>query len=326
MKMLLRASRGTLLKDQTIPGFPHKFDLYIPNIPVVSFAMVPLHGGTGGKQFIAQSIGLTYAANPTIEQVNWQLLEFFKCMVIIPQGQHCDGTFDAETNPNSANTVSPQNPDGVATWTNWNMYSQAQDKEFLIALALWIANHFPNKARILAGHSNGGMMVHRMWLEASGYFNFYCSTSGPMPKYWDSQTIAPPSLKPFYARYSLGDTVLGIKDGRAGIGNHFWDTDWLQQPAQYSVAGYAWPDFSNFVSGWRSFQTQVGLMGGTFKQSDGVVTTAETGTITTWTYAGGDLKLDLLTAGDHGIVNQTKALRKYQFAQWMSWVLSTFVG
>jgi hypothetical protein len=102
-----------MLRDQQLPssagGFhPHLFDAYIPNGPI-QFVVVALHGGNGGKAFIPQVLGVTYAADPTVRQVNWNMLDRFNTALIVPQGQHCDGTV-GPFNPNGANTVTEMNP------------------------------------------------------------------------------------------------------------------------------------------------------------------------------------------------------------------------
>lgn len=327
MHLLCERPPGTMLRDQQLPssagGFhPHLFDAYIPNGPI-QFVVVALHGGNGGKAFIPQVLGVTYAAEPTVRQVNWNLLDRFNTALIVPQGQHCDGTI-GPFNPNGANTVTEMNPQGVATWSNYSMWSGADDVAMLKDLALWITQQWSGVARVLMGHSNGGMMAHRMWLEAPGYFNLYASFCGPMPQFWDQAPIPQPSqLKPMLVRYSLQDSVLGILDGRAGAGNHFWQDSWLQQPEQFSVAAFTWPVMGGWVAGWRSFAAQVEWMGKTFASGDATTTSEAIGQRMTWAYKQGALtySMDLLTAGSHSLVDQTKATRRYVMYDLMMWCI-----
>lgn len=321
---------GTILKDQQITPvggttpWPHKFDVYIPNGDV-QFVMVALHGGNGGKKYLPQAMYVTFAPNPTPAQVNWEMLEKFRCAVIVPQGQHCDGVA-GPWNPNGVNTVSSANPGGVATWSNYSMWSGANDPAFLIDMAKYIVAKFGSVVRVLAGHSNGGMMTYRMWLEASGWYNFYCSTSGPMPIYWDTNIAVPPSFKPFYVRYSLKDTVLGVDGGIAGAGvNHFWDDVWLAQPEQYTVAAYTYPNLGKYVAGWRGFSQQATMQGYAFDPNGYVEYAEKKGWRRRWTFGSNQLTMDLLSAGEHGLVDQTKDTRKAAFAVWMGWVWQHFI-
>lgn len=327
-KLLLRKpATGTILRDQTIAGWPHKFDVYIPAV-TISFVVVALHGGGGGKDTFPQRLGVTTADVPTLNQVRWDLLERFGSVLIVPQGQHCDGTV-GPFNPNGANTVSLLNPDGVATWSNWSMWSQANDKAFLQALSTsYVSATWPGRQRVLMGHSNGGMMTHRMWLESPTYFDLYVSFSGPMPHYWDTLPggIPQPSagMRPMMIRHSLGDTVLGISGGRAGAGNHFWDNDWLMQSAQSSVANYTYPALDSWIAGWRSYQTQIGWLGAPFDPSGHSTTAEAVGERWTWVADIGGVKmtLDVLTSGGHQLSDQTTATQRYPYFDALLWCQS----
>lgn len=332
---LFATTPGTILRDQLLTKggtagdekWPHKFDVYIPAMPdgqSVQFVMVALHGGSGGKTTLPQAMYCTFAPVPTIYQVNWELLRTFRCALIVPQGQHCDGV-TSEWNPNGVNTVSAQNPNGVATWSNYSMWSGADDKSFLQDMAQYIVVKFGNVARVLAGHSNGGMMAYRMWLESPGWYNFYCSTSGPMPIYWDSNLAVPRSFKPFYVRYSLKDTVLGVNGGIAGTSNHFWEDVWLAQPAQYTVAAYTYPNLGKYVAGWRGFSEQADMQGWAFDPNGYTEYSEKKGWRRRYSLVDGALTMDVLSAGEHGLIEQTKDTRKSAFAVWMAWVWSQFI-
>jgi len=328
MKLLIRRAPGTILRDQTLPSsaggtHPHLFDVYVPN-GEVDFVMVALHGGSGNKQFLPQAMGITHAAVPTVRQVNWTALETFRTILIVPQGQHCNGV-TGPFNPNGVDTVSSKYPDGVATWSNFFMWSGADDVAMLKDMSTWIKTHYSGVARVLSGHSNGGMMVSRMWLEWPETFNLYASTSGPLPLYYDTAGLATPTkLQPFYVRYSLLDTVLGISGGRAGAANHFWDDTWLQQPEQFSVANYAYPELGGWLGGPRFFAWQATQMGATFSQTDATVTPVGSSTRTRWALLNNDLVMDLISGGGHGLVDQAKATRELPFAVWMRWAFGTF--
>lgn len=324
-KLLFRKpSTGTILRNQTLAGHPHLFDVYIPHV-TINFVVVALHGGGGSKEGLPQRLGVTTADSPTLDQVRWNLLEMFNSVLIVPQGQHCDGTA-GPFNPNGANTESLLNPNGVGTWSNWSMWSQADDKSFLAAMSAYVGTTWPSANKVIMGHSNGGMMAHRMWLEAPTYFDLYVSFSGPMPSYWDQAGGIPQPVgaRPMMIRHSLGDTILGIKDGRAGAGVHFWDNNWLMQSAQSSVANYTYPELDYWIAGWRSYQTQIGWLGVPFDASGYTVTPEAQGERWTWvtTVGGVKLTLDVLTAGGHQLNDQALATHRYPYFDAMLWCQS----
>lgn len=325
-KLLLRKPvTGTILRDQVLAGYPHKFDVYIPSVPTINFAVVALHGGGGTKETFPQRLGVTTAGTPTLDQVRWDLLEKFGSALIVPQGQHCSGVV-GPFNPNGANTESLLNPDGVATWSNWSMWSQADDKAFLSAMSTYAGTAWPAAQKVLLGHSNGGMMVQRVWMEAQTLFDLYVSLSGPMPSYWDKPggIPQPVGVRPMMMRHSLGDTVLGIKDGRAGTGVHFWDNTWLMQPAQSSVANYTYPALDSWIAGWRSYQEQLSWLNRPFDPSGYTTTPEAIGERWTWvTKVGGvKLTLDVLTAGSHQLNDQTLATQRYAYYDALLWCQS----
>lgn len=331
-KVLFRKAPGVLLKNQTLAKtgggtWPHLYDVYIPNGPV-KFVAVILHGGGGSKENIAQTMGITYSLTATVNQVNWPMLELFKTMVVIPQGQHCDGTV-GPFNPNGANTVSTQYPNGVATWSNYFMWSGADDLSMLKDMSTFLATTRTGTARILMGHSNGGMMTERVWLEAPGYYNFYATFSGPLARYYDQATFPQPAqLKPLYQRFSLKDTILGISGGNAGPGDHFWDNQWNQQWAQSSVANYEYPNLGGWVGGWRIHAALSSWLGQTFDPNAYTQVNVAKGWVRTWDYKVSSTQrvtMEVLSEGAHSLVDQTKATRQYSFAAAMKWAFTSFI-
>lgn len=333
-KMLVRATFGTFIQNFQIANLrdggnhPHLCDAYVP-AGQINFVMVVLHGGSGGKQWIPQLLGLTTAANPTVNNINWQMLNLWKVAIIIPQGQHCTGVQNDDWNPRGVDTVSAQYPDGVATWSNGNMYSQADDPQFLQDMAFDIVAKYGTKGRILAGHSNGGMMAQWMHMNKPGYYNYYCPVSGPRPSSL-GEYVQGTQMKPIYVRYGGLDDVVGIYNGPAGDGDHFSDDTLIQNPAHKSVADYVAPPGLNTWYGPEvDFAEKVAMRTSgaeVFSPVDGVTTNVSTGKLTTWTYANGACKMDLISAADHGLKSMQKCLMKKQVASWMGWVYQCFMN
>lgn len=333
---ILKYPQGSFLKNRvvlksgsTTDYWPHLFDVYIP-VGEIDFVTVILHGAGGGKVNIANTMGVTYSNTQKASQVNWTLLTLMKSVVIIPQGQHCDGTV-GPFNPNGVTTVSLNYPNGVATWSNYNMWSGADDKSFLQDLvANYIEVNWPGKSKVLAGHSNGGMMAQTMWLESPATFDMYGSFSGPAAYYYDQNPIPTPSvIKPMFQRYSMKDTVLGISGGVAGAGDHFWDNLWYQQPAQASVANYTYPTLGGWVSGWRMYEHGLTTQGKTFSQAAYFEVNQIKGWQRRWELKpsqGVRMTMDLISEGAHNLDIQRQATGRQPFYDLMTWCRTTRSG
>ena len=335
---LLRLSPGQVVKNMQVEQrdsgesplgtfHPHLIDMYIPNVPI-QWIMVLLHGGAGGKKYIVYNAGVSVEIDPNIWEINWQRLEKYKTMVVVPQGLHCDGVV-GPFNPNGANTESETKPDGIATWSNGFMWSGADDEWFLKDLASWLKQHYFTTPRILTGHSNGGMMTYKMMLENPASYYAYASACGPCP----TPTIAPPNIqrKRYYARYSGKDDVIGIWNGGAGPGNHWEAEQWKQSLAQLSVANVTYPELGTWEAGPVTFAKEMAAWGTSIYDFENPtsITPLSSGSLIRW--EGGGLsspsmcRMELVTEGQHSLGSQTKLTRRYWFNDVMNWALSPFI-
>lgn len=237
---------GTVYANQLIPKsvgggtWPHRVDIYVPRRAPIR-ALVSLHGGGGTKAAHANSLRvlLRRTQNPTPLDVRWEMLEFWRCIAVFPQGQAClaENAVDNPFNPNGVDTRSDKYPNGVATWGPAHMYSGADDMSFLVDLHTYLLDTFAtlgSNSIHLAGHSNGGMMTQRMWREMPVYRCHAC-ISGPAPRMFIDQPYEPSTLRPLWMQFGSMDEILGIRDGWYGEGLH-WPGPWFQQPPQLSKA------------------------------------------------------------------------------------------
>jgi predicted esterase len=137
--------------DVVLPETPGRIvDSYAPSAPprrVVVF----LHGGGGSKDAVAGQLGLTELPQAGLDALG--------ALWILPQGEALDA------NPR--------------TWSNHVMTSGEDDLGFLVRLAGVLRDEWPTASLVLAGHSNGGMMTHRVWCEAGEAYDEYVSVAGP---------------------------------------------------------------------------------------------------------------------------------------------------
>jgi hypothetical protein len=318
---------GTLLLDQFIPdtvngGFhPQPVDVYIPQGTIKACALC-LHGASGEpdpKWSYSQQMLVHSGTQPTVLGTNWRSLSKAfgnqPMAVIFAKGGHCSpDNYGSPYNPNNANTVSANNPYGVATWNNHVMYSGYLDIDMIADAPAYIQSLFGSVARIYIGHSNGGMMGQRRWAEhVAGQFNVYCTSSGPFSQYYIDNPPAPAIPKPTLSIIGQVDTILNVTDGPNGPGDHFYDQTWAQAVAQTSVADVQLP--TNWISEWFGYQTRVnayntfkGLPPQTILPSDGVVTNIAIGHQTKWTDQSGANVLVLLSASNHQVRSMQKVL------------------
>lgn len=407
--MLLTAPPGFLYPNVAIPdltngGFhPQLTDIYVPpNLPSGApgylSATVFLHGGSGTKENFARNLLVTFSLQPSLFTVNWAMLIGWKMIAVFPQGQACTGITNP-WNPRGVDTRNSQNNFlGVPTWTNRAMYSQADDVAFLKDLSSYITTTFGHVAKNLFGHSNGGMMVNRMWYEAPNQYKHYGVCSGPASSYYITNSALPANNPPFWGQFGAIDSVLDLSDGPAGAGSttvggpygagtstitlggvgniangswlmlpldngtlkmvqvtgitsnnvsftpaipagrsvpgnkrvylsHFFDRQWEQNPSQFSVADVSSPN-PTFWSG-ESYQTAIRAnalgdpsAGSQIPLSDGVVTNIKIGTQTTWTYASGQVVLQLLSNADHNIATHEQCTGRRLTGDFFNWIKS----
>ena len=174
-------------RDLQIDGYPGRvFDVFMPAgepRQVVIF----LHGGAGSKEGSADHLRLSGISQEALDET--------RTAWILPQGANA-------------------NVSGTATWSNYVMDSGYQgpngedDVAFLTELARWARAHLGGDTVVLGGHSNGGMMTHRIWCEADGLFDRFVSVAGPPSADFNPNDISPRQCrgsKPYWA-------ILGTED------------------------------------------------------------------------------------------------------------------
>ena len=328
---------GIYLQNVSIPktggGFwPHLVDFLIPLV-TIKHVVIGLHGGGGGKSSYPRQLVLSTKNPATRDSINWPVLSYWGVMIVIPQGQACEGvdpTLGAGMNPwnpNDANTISANNPQGVATWSNEFMWSSANDPAFLVDLVAYIAATYPGYTTLnIGGHSNGGFMAFRMWHEQPTLFDHYLCTSGPPSNYYASVTPTGGVYKPVWMQFGEIDNVLDISGGPAGAGDHFYDSTWEQNPAQLSVADVAFPAPSYTMGGWHFAQKAVAGMGDPALAGPGTPLTVAIGTAAQWTSASGKVVIRLLSNAGHPAWQQQQCLGHVggrYFGRWMQFITTT---
>ena len=186
-------------RDVQIDGHPGRvFDVYMPTIKprqVVIF----LHGGAGSKEGSADHLRLSGISQEALDET--------RTAWILPQGANANGP-------------------GTPTWSNYVMDSGYQgpngedDVAFLTGLAGWARSELLSDTVVLGGHSNGGMMTHRIWCEADGLFDRFLSVAGPPSAEFNPNEISPRDCrgsKPYWAILGTEDGVLQNQDLDAEI-------------------------------------------------------------------------------------------------------------
>lgn len=195
------AATVTVRSNQTLSGFLHTIDMYIPSNARV--AVVFLHGGGGRKEPFASDLGIkndTTTANYDLASAGRTWLTDQGVLAVFPQGQTL-ASYQAWT------------------WNNYVMQSGQDDAAFLQALvaAIKADTTLPRVTKFyLVGHSNGGMMANRMWCELPTTFDGYGSLAGPPSVHLDPTLQAsatnhpcqPATVRPFIGIVGNSDTVL----------------------------------------------------------------------------------------------------------------------
>lgn len=170
-----------LTRDQkTSAASTRVFDVFMPTAQPQS-AVVFLHGGGGKKESIEEGLELTPVSQARLDQlgVAW----------VFPQGLAAAGN--------------------SFTWENYVMTSGTDDVAFLTELAAWVRTRLGVAKVTLSGHSNGGIMTHRIWCEAGTLFDRYLPVAGPASVHFrPSGGAACPGTKPIFAIVGDGDLVL----------------------------------------------------------------------------------------------------------------------
>ena len=182
------------LHSNTLNVHPHLFDVYLPNT-LPSRVIVFLHGGLGNKESIAEKLGLRTEA-----QIHQEIINSLGVAWVIPQGQAIQ-----------------RNGLNVPTWSNRVMSSGADDLLFLSDLSTWIRSNWNGIPLVLSGHSNGGMMTHRIWCEAPELYSLYVGVSGPPSTSYDYdyEGINPVECiggPPYWAMIGSEDRTIGVNE------------------------------------------------------------------------------------------------------------------
>ena len=251
---------GTVLRDVVIPktltsgNWASVCDIYIPDDVAIDSVGIWLHGGKGSKENFARNLGIVTGRDDTGEPIiKWEILFKGRCIAVLPMGQFCDGTFDATWNPNSADTTAGGTKPGVRTWSNGFMYSGQNDPQMLEDLALKLQDDYPFLPINLAGHSNGGFMAQRMWLERPGLFGRFACASGPQSAVFAGATPTPVLLKPMLSLIGGQDATLSVSNGPNGPGDHFKDELWKQPSSGYSVANVQIPHPGYYIGEYAQY-------------------------------------------------------------------------
>jgi polyhydroxybutyrate depolymerase len=257
---------SSLQKDVSVSNWPHLTDIYHPTN--ATKAIIFLHGGGGRKHSVAYQLGIKSVNNATDSSYDSAFLINNAVTMVFPQGQ--------------ANT-------GLGfTWNNYVMTSGQDDVAFLNDLVDYIKTTYPNILKVyLAGHSNGGMMAHRMWCESPQNFSAFAAFAGaPSEELYTggSNPCSPTVTKPFYSMVGTADTV-------------------LQTSGQWNAA--TWTIDSSLVTG--NFANPVLVADKVFYQNVKVTNrcgeTPDTGTISgnlsVFQNCSGSIKLVRVTGADH---------------------------
>ena len=180
--------------DLSIEGHPERaFDVHMPTTTprqVVIF----LHGGGGDKEGVTLQLGL--------DALSQEQLDASGIAWVLPQGANA-------------------NPPETRTWSNYVMNSGyvgpngEDDVAFLVAIAQWARSTLGAERIVLGGHSNGGMMTHRIWCEADELFDRFMSVAGPPSVVFDPSGDSPlpcSGSKPYWAIIGNEDGVIQTED------------------------------------------------------------------------------------------------------------------
>lgn len=309
--------------------WPHGVDIYVP-LSGYTRALVCLHGGGGRKgQFAAECL-ITAAYPPTQRSVNWGLLDRLNVVAVFPQGQACTGPLPSGAfnpyNPKDVDSRTAEYPNGIPAWDNGFTWSGVDDMGFLADLKAYIGQTYlptrPN-AVSLAGHSAGGIMAKRVWAKAPDTFANYCTVAGPLSSV-DAGVPMVGLRRPMWMQVGQLDDNLNITGGPRGPGDHFFDAEWSQAYRNIARVNVAYPALSIWQGDWLTAQQAFTALGGVgdIDPGGGVDTALATGgTLTTWNWFSGDLRLRRVSNAGHDFVQQQQALKQRLFGQWMAWII-----
>ena len=141
------------------------------------------------------------------------------------------------------------------------MYSGQNDPQMLEDLATKLAADYPGKPINLGGHSNGGFMAQRMWLERPTLFSRFACASGPQSAVFGGAVPTDALLRPMLSMIGGKDATLSVYNGPAGSGSHFLDYTWTQPSTGYSVANVQIPHPGYYMGEFEQFKRRANAWG-----------------------------------------------------------------
>ncbi len=276
--------------DTDSSGFWNPVDIFYTS--AANRAVIFLHGGGGTNYGMAYDLGLNDAdTKPLAIDVDFSWLSANKIIAVFPQGQ------------------------GLrvgGTWNNWVMDSGQDDETMLQALAAYIQKTYGVSSIYLVGHSNGGMMVNRMWCESPATFDGYVALAGPASQHYltPGNACAPlqSELRPYFGLLGAQDTVL-CDNGASTVAGPDDPVDGCSSSANWSSS--TWTVSSAYVQGnsasnWvnpvliNESQQQLlraGLLCGETALTPDLADSNSLSTI--WTNCGGSLRLQEVLGANH---------------------------
>ncbi|NOY53043.1 MAG: alpha/beta hydrolase [Deltaproteobacteria bacterium] len=260
--------------DLTLDTAPNSFDIY--RATNADKTVIFLHGGGGTKHNFAYELGINLSkVGSDYSDVNEQVLIDNKVLAVFPQGK--------------AIAEEPK----AYTWENYVMTSGGDDMQFMSDLVAFINAQYKITRFFIVGHSNGGMMVNRIWCEAPEIFDAYIAISGPPSEHFlNSAACSPVVVRPYMGIVGSDDMVLQDV-------SHWEDQTWTIDPWVVSASPKAFID--PVIIGERSFlQDRVtakcsGIVDG--GDADATVN----GSITTWSFCNDSIQLVRVDSAGHSI-------------------------
>jgi len=289
------AATVDVIENVVLGSYPQAFDVYLPSN--AERVVVFLHGaGAHKEESEYKEIGIRLddpakepASAPPQPDTAWLIAN--RTAFVDPQGQTAVAG-------------------GWPTWSNYVMNSGVDDEAFLTAMnqalrAGTAAKGVPAFSHVyLAGHSNGGMMSHRMWCEAKDLFDAYGALSGPASIALDPQGLtldggaadpyagthacAPPAPKPYIAVIGGADTILQTKGA--------WGSDLWAINGCLSSGKSGQVIDPRLVNEQRMHGFRVSSVCGA---TPAAPTTSSNGSTTKWSDCGGKVVLEEVIGADH---------------------------
>jgi predicted esterase len=260
----------TVAPNQRLGTWPHRFDVY--SVDDADKVIVLLHGGGGTKEHFAYELGLKRTADGSNYAVaNGQVLLDNHTIAVFPQGQ--------------AIAAAPT----IFTWNNYVMDSGEDDVQFMRDLVDHLIAQYNVSKICIAGHSNGGMMVNRIWCEAPELFTAFVSIAGPPSEHFLGIPCVPSLARRFLC-------IVGAQDGV--LQNGAWEAQtWTINPALTQGPAFVDPDL---VGDRYFFPTRV-----THRCSatvaPGDADAVMNGNLTTWSFCSSSMQLIRIETAGHSV-------------------------